>query len=228
MTGVLIMTAVLISTFGALWVTTLPESSRKERNIVVAAAVSISVLIVWGLLVYMLKTGDTLMVSAEIASLQWKLSLDPLGMVYAVIVSSLWVFTAVYSFGYMEHDQNQRRYFIFFLLSASVTLGIAFSGNLFTLYLFYELLTLCTYPLVIHEGSEDALKQGNKYLKYNLFGAVLIFTGLVMLSRITGGNLGFGTLPILAGTEPSGVNRFTVSIHFGFGVKAAVMPLHGC
>jgi len=133
-------------------VATLPETSKKERNIVAASAASISALIVWGLLIYMLKTGNTLSVSAEIASLRWKLSLDPLGMVYAVIVSTLWVFTAVYSFGYMEKDQNQRRYFIFFLLSAGVTLGIAFSGNLFTLYLFYELLTLCTYPLMIHEG----------------------------------------------------------------------------
>ncbi len=228
MTGVLIMTAVLISTFGALWVATLPETSKKERNTVVVTASTISALIVWGLLIYILKTGNTLSVSARIASLRWKFSLDPLGMVYAVIVSSLWVFTAVYSLGYMEQDQNQRRYFIFFLLSAGVTLGIAFSGNLFTLYLFYELLTFCTYPLMIHEGSEEALRQGNRYLKYSLAEAVLILAALVMLAKYTGGNLDFGTQSILAGTEPSGALTFLLFLFLaGFGVKAAVMPLHG-
>lgn len=228
MSSVLIMTAILISTFGALWVATLPEQSRVERNAVVFGTSLVGALIVWGLLVGVLQTGIYPSIEVGIAALKWKLTLDPLGLTYGVIASTLWVFAAIYSFGYLSGDQRQRQYFTFFLLSAGITLGIAFAGNLFTLYLFYELLTFSTYPLVVHQGDKGALEAGTKYIKYSLVGATFILAGLVTLWRITGGNLDFQTLPQvfpLISTKQTVILFFLFLI--GFGVKAAVMPLHG-
>ena len=228
MSTVLIMTAIFISTFGALWVATLPEKSVIERNAVVFGTSLVGALIVWGLLVGVLQTGIYPTIEVGLAALKWKLTLDPLGLTYAVIASTLWLFAAIYSFGYMSGAQKQRQYFTFFLLSAGITLGIAFSGNLFTLYLFYELLTFSTYPLVVHQGDKEALESGTKYIKYSLVGATLILAALVMLWRLTGGNLDFQTLSQLF---PLISTKQTVILFFlfiaGFGVKAAVMPLHG-
>lgn len=225
---VLILTAILISTLGALWIAIIPEESKKERNLVVTTTLVISAAIVWGLLVYILSTGNYPVIEVPLASLKWRLLLDPLGMTYGLIASTLWVFAAIYSFGYMSKDRRQRKFFSFFLLSAGITLGIAFSGNLFTMYLFYELLTFATYPLVVHQGTKEALESGTKYIKYSLVGASFILVALVMLWRVTGGTLDFGALPTLFGVASSGqVATIFFLFILGFGVKAAVMPLHG-
>lgn len=228
MSTVLILTAILISAFGAIWVAMIPDEAKRERNVVVFGASLISALIVWGLMVYVLRSGLHPSIEIGLAALKWKLVVDPLGLTYALIAASLWVFAAAYSFGYLEKDQKQRRFYTFFLLSAGTTLGIAFSGNLFTFYLFYELLTFTTYPLVVHTGTKEALKSGNKYIKYSLVGASFILAGLVWLWRITGGNLDFGSLAMLGdlATTKQLVILFFLFIT-GFGVKAAVMPLHG-
>lgn len=228
MSSVLIMTALLITTFGALWVAITPEESRLERNAVVFTATLMGALLVWSLLVYILRSGVYPGVELGLAALSWKLVLDPLGMTYAVIAATLWVFAAIYSFGYLDQDPKQRQFFSFFLLSAGVTLGIAFSGNLFTFYLFYELLTFSTYPLVVHTGTREALESGSTYIKYSLVGASLILGALLMVARITGGNLDFGSLPLLL-QAASGEQLVLLLFLFiaGFGVKAAVMPFHG-
>lgn len=228
MSTVLIMTAILISTFGAVWVAITPEKSKVERNAVVFGASLMGAMIVWGLMIYVLRTNIQPVLELGLASLRWKLSPDPLGLTYAVIASTLWVFAAIYSFGYMSHDSKQRQYFSYFLLSAGITLGIAFSGNLFTFYLFYELLTFSTYPLVIHQGTKEALESGNKYIKYSLVGASFILAGLVLVWRITGGNLEFGELPLLLQTaSPKQLVVLLFLFLMGFGVKAAIMPFHG-
>lgn len=218
----------LITTFGAMWVAITSDDAKGERNGVVLGATLVSAVIVWGLMIFSLRSNLYPVVEVGLASLSWKLRLDPLGFTYAVIASTLWVFAGVYSFGYMEHDQKHRQYFTFFLLSAGITLGIAFSGNLFTFYLFYELLTFSTYPLVVHQGNKEALESGTKYIKYSLIGASFILAGLVMLWQITGGNLDFNSLPILFGMASTKrlVVLFLLFIT-GFGVKAAVMPFHG-
>lgn len=228
MSTVLILIAIFSTAFGAIWAAVTPDDAKTERTAVVFGSTLASALCVWGLLGQALYSGLYPLLELGIASLRLKLALDPLGLTYAVIASTLWVFAAVYSFGYMSHDRRQRQYFSFFLLSAGITLGIAFSGNLFTFYLFYELLTFATYPLVVHSGNQEALESGTKYIKYSLIGASFILAGLVMLWRITGGNLDFGTLPASLGTVSGGqlVVLFFLFL-IGFGVKAAVMPLHG-
>ena len=122
-------------------------------------------------------------------------------------------------------EGRQRPYYSLLLLAFSVNLGVAFSGNLVALYLFYELLTLTTYPLVIQERSEEALRAGTKYLLYNLAGAAVLLLAIV-LTAVWGGRLDFAGGPILAGGFKIGLNWLLFLFTVGFGVKAALMPLH--
>ncbi len=161
--------------------------------------------------------------------LQIYLSLDGLGAVFSTLASFLWIFVTIYSFGYMRGHARQLRYFAFFTVCLGITMGIAYAGNLFTLYIFYEMLTLATYPLVIHKEDGKAHEAGKKYLIYAFSGAALILAGMILLSTYS------GTLDFVAGGQPAFNHPDTLGIpfsisfilfFFGFGVKAAIVPLH--
>ncbi len=154
--------------------------------------------------------------------------IDEIGIIFALVSSFLWIFTTLYSIGYMRglKEEHQTRYFCFFALAMFSTLGVAFAGNLLTLYMFYELLSLSTYPLVVHHQDEKARISGRKYLIYILGTSI----GLVLPAMIICYNL-TGTLSF----EPSGILNNKVSLFmanvlllmfvFGFA-KSAIMPLH--
>ncbi len=156
------------------------------------------------------------------------LKIDKLGVLFSLLASTLWIFTTFYSMEYMEHEKNEKRFFTFFIITLGVTIGIAFSANLFTLYVFYEMLTLATFPLVIHSGSEDAFKSGKKYLIYSFGGATFVLLGIILLYNITP-DLSFTAGGILNGSV-SGNEKMILVIYIlmflGFGVKAAVVPFH--
>ena len=97
-----------------------------------------------------------------------KFRVDALGMIFALVASSLWIITSAYSIGYMRglDEHSQTRYFCFFAFALSATIGVAFAGNLLTLYLFYEMLSFATYPLVTHHQDREARSSGRKYLLY--------------------------------------------------------------
>jgi multicomponent Na+:H+ antiporter subunit D len=159
--------------------------------------------------------------------LAFSLKPEPFGLLFATLSSVLWIFATVYSIGYMAHEHDKNRFFSFFTLCLAVVMGIALSANLFTFYLFYEFLTVCTYPLVIHEQSREAIAAGRKYLVYSFGGAALVLAAIMITYGIT------GTLEFKAGglIEPQIADRFPLLPLFfaffaGFGVKAAVMPLH--
>lgn len=152
---------------------------------------------------------------------------DALGMFFAIISSTLWLLTTIYAIGYMEPEQSKVRFFGFFALCISTTVGIAFAENLLTLFLFYESLTIVTYPLVIHEETPAAFKAGKKYLAYTLIGGAFILLGTV-LTYHTAGTLTLskpGILTLANGTQT--LTLLFVTLIAGFGVKAAIMPLHG-
>jgi multicomponent Na+:H+ antiporter subunit D len=152
---------------------------------------------------------------------------DSLGMFFSVVSSTLWLFTTIYAIGYMEHEHSRRRFFGFFALCVSTTVGVAFAENLLTLFLFYELLTICTYPLVIHDETPQALKAGQKYLTYTLIGGAFVLIGSIVTYQLA------GTMTLSrTGILPPGLDTKTLALLFvcligGFGVKAAIMPLHG-
>jgi len=153
---------------------------------------------------------------------------DSIGKIFAILVSSLWVFTTFYSIDYMGISKNLNKFFMFFLITEGVTLGIAFSGNLITLYLFYELLTLSTFPLVIEQGSEKALSAGKKYLIYSFFGATMVLFGIILLYSQTQ-NLSFTPGGVVGSLVFGSKNLYLmvyILLFLGFGVKAALVPFH--
>jgi multicomponent Na+:H+ antiporter subunit D len=153
---------------------------------------------------------------------------EPLGMLFALLASFLWVVTSVYSIGYMRshHEWRQTSYYSYFAMALGSVMGIAFAGNLFTLFIFYELLTLSTYPLVTHAGNDTAREGGRMYLGY-LLGTSVVFLLLALIwTWSLTGTLDFRTGGILAGAvTPGTASILLVLFIFGIG-KAAVMPFH--
>ncbi len=154
--------------------------------------------------------------------------IEPLGMLFALVASALWIPTSLYAFGYMRghHEKNQTRFFVCFAAAIFAALGIAFSANLFTLFLFYELLTFSTYPLVTHEGTEKAMKAGRVYLGILVFTSVTFLLFAVIWTYQLTGTTDFTPGGILAGSVSPGQATLLLAL-FSFGTgKAALMPFH--
>jgi multicomponent Na+:H+ antiporter subunit D len=154
---------------------------------------------------------------------------DALGLLFALVASGLWIFTSVYSIGYMRRnrEEKQTRYFAAFAVSLSATMGIAFSGNLLTFILFYEILTLATYPLVVHNENPEAIRAGRQYLAYALVAGLALLAGSAWVYLKTG-TLDFHAGGILdgAGMESGVVRAVFLIFMIGVGVKSGIMPLH--
>lgn len=154
---------------------------------------------------------------------------DALSVLFASLSSVLWFLTTLYAIGYLENSPHRSRFFGFFSVCVASTLGIALAGNMITFVLFYELLTLSTYPLVVHRGSYDSMRAGRIYLVYTLFsGAVLLMT--VVWLQTLAGPLEFarpGLLDGLVQTHRTELVIAFVLLIASLGVKASLMPLHG-
>lgn len=164
-----------------------------------------------------------------IFGIDFVLKADPLALLFGTLSSVLWLFTTIYAIGYLEDSPNRSRFFGFFSLCVMSTVGIAMSGNLFTFFIFYELLTLATYPLVIHRQSEESIKAGNIYLLYTVSGGALLLVAIAWLYSITG-SLDFREGGYLAPYILSHSLELTIIFFMfiaSFGVKAAIFPLHG-
>ena len=160
----------------------------------------------------------------------WTLRTDPAGMVFAVLASMLWVPINFYSIGYMRchNEKEQTGYFAAFAICMSSVMGIAMAENLLTFFLFYEMLTLASYPLVLHKRNPEALMASRKYLIYTLISGQLFLAGVVMVYCTT------GTMSFTAGgfLTYESAPRWALQLAFCImilagSVKAAVMPLHG-
>jgi len=157
-----------------------------------------------------------------------QLTLEPLGMLFALVAGSLWIVTSIYAIGYMRghHEENQTRFYMFFAIAISVTMGVAFSGNLLTLFVFYEALTLSTYPLVTHAGTDEARRAGRVYLGILLTTSIVFLLLALIWTWWLAGTLDFRPGGILDGTA-SGFLLSCLLLLFFFGVgKAALMPFH--
>ena len=163
------------------------------------------------------------------SSVYMLLRVDDLARFFLVLASVLWLLVTFYSFEYIKHEGKDVRFFSFFLMTLGVIMGICMAGNFFTLYLFYELMTLITYPLVIHSETPEAMKAGNKYLAYSFFGASLALVGFIFVAHF-GYTIDFtpgGVLDpaMIAGNENLLLVVFMMAF-VGFGCKAGMWPLH--
>jgi len=221
--------AVIIPVIGAVVINRIPENRVKARNIAAVITVAVTCLNVFFMLPLTLQGFlPELTLVRFIPGLDLTFRVDPLSMIFGVTSSLLWIFAVIYSMGYMSRQPSQRRYFTFFVVSMSATMGVAFSGNLFTMYIFFEYLTLCTYPLVVHSQTEEATRSGIKYIAYCFGGGGLILFSLIVLQGLAH-DVAFVPGGILGAT--GGEPRLILTIIFfmvmlGFGTKGAVMPLH--
>ena len=160
--------------------------------------------------------------------LQIDFRVEPLGMLFALIASGLWIVNSLYSIGYMRGNKeaHQTRFFVCFALALSATMGIALSGNLLTLFIFYELLTLSTYPLVTHHGTEKARDGGLVYLGLLLSTSTLFLLPALVFIWYIAGTTDFTVGGILADKlKPGELALLLALCVFGIG-KAALMPFH--
>jgi multicomponent Na+:H+ antiporter subunit D len=154
---------------------------------------------------------------------------DGLGILFALVASSLWIVTTLYALGYMRglREHSQTRFYAFFAVSLSATLGVAFAGNLLTLYVFYEMLSLATWPLVTHHGDAGSRSGGRTYLTYLLGSSIgLALPALIFCYIRSGGNMDFSPAGFLAG-KVTALEGSVVLLMFAYGfAKAGLMPLH--
>ena len=153
---------------------------------------------------------------------------DAMGLLFALVSSSLWIATSAYSIGYMRglDEHSQTRYFCFFALALSATIGVAFSANLLTLYLFYEMLSFATYPLVTHHQDDEARRSGRKYLLYIVGGSIGLVLPAMIVCYALSGTLEFAAQGFLPSTLTRGT-ALVLILMFVFGLaKAAIMPFH--
>ena len=186
---------------------------RMTVRLYTGAATILTSVFVWVLIFAASEEGCTLIEFTH--NFTFLLRFDGLGRFFAVIIATLWPLTVLYGFEYLKDDPRQHVFFAFFLLSYGATLGVAMSGDLFTLYCFYELLTLSTAPLVMHTDTDAAVRAARTYFTFSIGGAAVALLPVLYLT--TGA----------AGRYSETVTRiFYVLGFFGFGVKAAVFPLH--
>ncbi len=195
---------------------------RLVRNIAYEAVVVLNAALVWALILHRPRGRLIFLTISDNFSLS--LSLDSFGSFFAGMTSLLWVVATVYAFSYMKHEQRENVFLSFYVMTFGITEGICFSGNLLSLFVFYEMLTLITLPLVIHKYDSESMVAGRRYAVYSLGGSSLAFIGTVMIGLKYGSGLFVPAGFVDGGSEMLWVCFVTL---LGFGVKACVFPMHG-
>ncbi|WP_200530537.1 cation:proton antiporter [Halorubrum sp. LN27] len=222
--------AVLVSFVAAFFIVASYRSPNVREGWTIAAAVAKFAIVASMLPAVLDGAVFEWSLGAFLPGIEFVLRADALGMLFAFLASGLWIVTSFYSIGYMRgnDETNQTRYFAAFAVSLSATMGIAFAGNLVTIFVFYEILSIATYPLVAHDETDEARAAGRKYLAYTMFGGgVLVLAGTALVYLIAG-NVSFtaGGIQELANADPGLAMLAFFLLAIGFGVKAGIMPLH--
>jgi multicomponent Na+:H+ antiporter subunit D len=205
---------------------------RRHQNLREAVSIFTSLFVFYSVVsIYLgLQSGETISVHwlQILPGLSVNFTVEPLGMIFALIASFLWLVTIIYSIGYMRghNEDHQTRFYCCFAIAIGGVMGVAFADNLLTLFIFYEVLTLSTYPLVTHAGTEAAKKGGRIYLGILLSTSIAFFLFAILGTWVIAGTLDFtqgGVFPEDANTTLLGI----ILVLFVFGIgKAAIMPFH--
>lgn len=228
MNAVVLLLAVLIPFVGGAVLFGAKNWSYRKLQIFCEALVIVTSVLVWAV-IWNRPEGEFLCFSLT-GNLRISLKLDGMGCIFAGLVSFLWPLANLYAFAYMSHDEKRRStFFGFYTMTYGVTLGIAFAGNILTLYFFYEMLTLVTVYLVMHPMTKKAIRASRMYLYYSLGGAAFAFLSIICLT-IFGDTTNFvlgGVLDMQkVGTHSNWVLIMFLLAFCGFGVKAALFPFH--
>lgn len=153
---------------------------------------------------------------------------EPLGLLFAALASLLWVVSTIYSMGYMRgnNEAHQTRFFMLFAVALFAAMGVAFSANLLTLFIFYEVLTVSTYPLVTHKGDEGSMRAGRVYFGILIGASIGLFLPAIIWTYVLTGTLDFVPGGILEGHLAGPAVGLMLGLYVYGAAKAAVMPLH--
>jgi len=222
MQHLLLPVIVLLPLLGGLPVIKLNDRVMRRRYVTVLLALEVALLLIadWG--------GQSCTLLTLTDGVRIVLHTDAVGRLFALLVAVIWLIVSVFADEYMTHEHNQSRFFMFYVLSLGSLLGICLAGNLITLYLFYEMMTLLTVFLVIHAGNNKAIDAGIKYLGFSVCGAALGLLGMFYLQgfQTTDLFISGGTLdPVLAAGHEQGLRIALFCMLIGFGAKAGVIPL---
>ena len=229
MNSIVLLIAVLIPFIGGFVLFGVKEWNYRKLQIVSEMLVILTSLLV-GLIIFNRPEEEFLFFQLT-GNLRIVLKLDGFGSIFAGLVAFLWPLANLYAFEYMSHDEKRRHtFFGFYTMTYGVTLGIAFAGNILTMYFFYELLTLVTFYLVMHPMHKKAIRAGRMYLYYSLGGAAFAFLSIVCLTVFgDAGNFVLGGVLDMqkVAEHPNWVLTMFLLAFCGFGVKAAIFPFHG-
>ncbi|CAA7620722.1 monovalent cation/H+ antiporter subunit D family protein [Magnetospirillum sp. SS-4] len=225
-TLILLALAIPVACIGPVLLARRRPDLREAFSLLAGIATFACVLLLYG----MVAAGERpeLVLGEMLPGLPLVLRIEPLGMLFALIASGLWPVTTLYAIGYMRghHEKNQTRFYAFFALAISCALGIAFSGNMLTLFVFYEALTIGTFPLVTHAGTKAAKRAGRVYLGILLGTSVCFLLLAIVWTWTIAGTLDFVPGGILAGKVADWAVAPLLALYvFGIG-KAALMPFH--
>jgi multicomponent Na+:H+ antiporter subunit D len=225
----LILASLLLPLIGAVGIAAasrIGDNAREATTLLTAAALAWAV---WSLVPELMQGGrPSLLVTEVLPGIELAFRVEPLGMLFAALASGLWIVNSIYSIGYMRgnKESNQTRFYVFFAIALAATIGIAFAENLFTLFLFYEILTLSTYPLVAHKGDEKTVKSARVYLGVLLTTSIGLLLPAIIWTYTVAGTGSFTPGGILEGKIAGPAVGLLLGL-FVFGVgKAAVMPVH--
>lgn len=223
----MILLVIAIPIIVGVLISLIPFKERRHMEIFLETWIVLNSLLVLYLLVH--RPDHVVTLANFTGNLSIGFKVDGMSMVFAGLVSALWSFATLYAFEYMTKEEHEKIFFTFYTMTYGVTLGIALSANLLTMYFFYELLTLVTVPLVMHTLTREAILASRKYLYYSLGGAAFAFIGLIFII-IYGSTTDFvlgGVLDLeKIGNRTNVLLLIYVIAFMGFGVKAAVCPFN--
>jgi multicomponent Na+:H+ antiporter subunit D len=219
---------VLVSLVAGILIFLLGEQRQRTRTVLNLAAALTKLALVAFISVLVIVGEPPEFRLALLPGLDLVLRADALSLLFTTLSAVLWLITTVYAIAYLERDENRARLFGFFSICVASTMGIAMAGNLFTFFIFYELLTLATWPLVAHAGSRAAIIGARTYLRYTLGGSAVFLIGLIWLYGVAGSRdfiIG-GQLGEIGIERDLDLQLIFIMLAVGMGVKAALVPMH--
>lgn len=224
----LILLTILLPLLGAIGIVATRNKPNVREGVTLITASLIAILVIVIADRFLSGEDFALSIAEPLPGITIAFRIEALGMLFALVVGLLWIVTSIYAIGYMRshHEQNQTRFYAAFAIAISCAIGVAFAANLFTLFLFYELLTLSTYPLVTHAGTPAAKRGGRVYLGILLGTSIGFFLLAILVTWFVTGSVDFQKGGVLAGKlDPAWAGLLYALFLFGIG-KAALMPFH--
>lgn len=202
---------------------------RTDRKSLIGTSLAVLALET-GLTAWALTSGGSIQVWKLTGQMDISFHVDEISRLFAALTAAVWLLVGIYSVAYMSHEKEEHRFFGYYLIVVGVLMGLNLSANLITMYVFFEMMTLTSLPLVLHERSRAAVMAGLKYLFYSVAGAFLALFGIFFLAGVSE-DLTFTAGGILSDGMIAGKEGLLLASAFcmivGFGAKAGMFPLHG-